>query len=307
MALTIALAVLAALIAAPFAAEALRQPTHRRRTEAPGRFANLPMGWTHFRWWGPGEGPVAVLIHGLTTPSFVWEALAADLAGKGWRVLAYDLFGRGYSEAVPGAQDHAFFLRQLGELLDHEALDGRLTFVGYSMGGAIATAFAARHPDRVQSLVLVAPAGLGHDLGLTERFVQHVPLLGDWLMRLFGGRHFRTELRALAGSRTEVPGLHERQMEETRVRGFLPAVLSSQRHMLSEDRGEDHRAVASAGIPVTAIWAGADVIIPIAAKDRLAALNPSARQVVIEGATHGLPHTHPQAVAAELDAQAATA
>ncbi|MCX7646332.1 MAG: alpha/beta hydrolase [Rhodobacteraceae bacterium] len=293
-----ALAAAAGLVALPFAAETLRRPAHRRRGAAPGRFADLPSGWTHYRWWGAAEGPVAVLIHGLTTPSFVWEGLAPLLAAKGWRCLAYDLHGRGFSAAVPGRQDADFFLRQLRGLLDHQGLGGPVTLVGYSMGGAIATAFAARHPDRVARLVLVAPAGLGHRLSRLERLVERTPLLGDWLMLVFGGINLRANLRRLLGARSSVPDIAARQIAETRARGFLPAVLSSQRHMLAADQSGPHRRIAAAGLPVAAVWGDADAVIPLEAKERLAALNPAARQVVVAGATHGLPHTHPEAVAA---------
>jgi pimeloyl-ACP methyl ester carboxylesterase len=292
----IAALLLAALVAAPILAEALRRPARDRRSEAPGRFADLASGWTHFLWEGPAGGPVVVLIHGLTTPAFVWEAVSARLAARGFRVLRYDLFGRGYSEAAPGRQDSAFFLRQLEELLNHEALGGGLTLVGYSMGGAIAAAFAARHPGRVARLVLVAPAGLGHSLGPLQRFVERVPLIGDGVMRLFGGAKLRAELRPLLASPSAVPDLFRRQLAETRVRGFLPAVLSAQRHMLAEDRAADFAAVAAAGIPVAAVWGAADAVIPLAAKDRLAALVPWVPQEVVPSASHGLPHTHPEAV-----------
>ncbi|MDH3263519.1 MAG: alpha/beta fold hydrolase [Paracoccaceae bacterium] len=291
---------LAALAALPFLAEALRQPAHRRRAEAPGRFADLPSGWTHYRWDGPADGAPVVLIHGLTTPAFVWEGLAPLLAAKGYRVLSYDLFSRGFSEAAPGRQDRGFFLHQLEELLEHESLDGPLTLVGYSMGGEIAAAFAVRHPGRIERLVLIAPAGLGHELRPIEAFVQSTPVLGDWIMWLFGGRKLRNDIRPLVGGPTTVPGIFERQLRETHARGFLPAVLSSQRHMLAEDQSDDHRRLAAAGIPVTAIWGDEDDAIPLSAKDRLAALNPAARQIVVKGATHGLPHTHPETVAAAL-------
>lgn len=298
MALIWAALALAALAALPFVAEALRQPAHARRAQAPGRFADLPSGWTHYRWDGPTEGAPVLLIHGLTTPAFVWEGLAPLLAAKGYRVLSYDLFGRGFSEATPGRQDRDFFLAQLEELLDHESLDGPMTLVGYSMGGQIATAFAVRHPGRVERLVLVAPAGLGHALRPIEAFVQRTPVLGDWVMWLFGSGKLRGDIRPLIGGPTTVPGIFERQMAETRVRGFVPAVLSSQRHMLAEDQSEDHRRLANLEIPVTAIWADGDEVIPLSAKDRLAELNPSARQIVVEGATHGLPHTNPETIAA---------
>ena len=243
-----------------------------------------------------------VLVHGLTTPSYVWDGLLPHLTGLGFRCLTYDLHGRGFSARPPGNQTRAFFLRQLDELLAHECIEGPVTLVGYSMGASIVTAFAADHPDRVARLVLLAPAGLGHDLGRAAAFATHVPVLGDWLMLGPGGWMMRRSLAAQAGVPTSVPGIATRQMDETRRRGFLPAVLSSQRHMLAEDREADHRAVAAAGVPVLAVWGRIDTVIPLAAMDRLAAVNPAARQVVVEGAGHGLPHTHPGEVAGAMRA-----
>ena len=90
------LAGLAALAAAPFAVEWRKPPmSDARRATAPGHFARLSRGGTHYRWYGDRtEGPVAVCVHGLTTPSFVWDGVAADMVAHGWRVLAFDLYGR---------------------------------------------------------------------------------------------------------------------------------------------------------------------------------------------------------------------
>ena len=61
------------------------------RKQADGKFAKLSAGQTHFRWSGGARGPVIVLVHGLTTPSIVWDAITPALTGLGFRVLRYDL------------------------------------------------------------------------------------------------------------------------------------------------------------------------------------------------------------------------
>ena len=53
---------LAVLIAAPFAREAMRRVPDR--ATAPGQFARLSQGVTHYQWGGPVRGPVVVAIHG---------------------------------------------------------------------------------------------------------------------------------------------------------------------------------------------------------------------------------------------------
>ena len=54
---TALLAVFLILAALPVVAELLRWPA--KRGKAPGEFAALPSGVTHYRWHGPEDGPVA--------------------------------------------------------------------------------------------------------------------------------------------------------------------------------------------------------------------------------------------------------
>ena len=113
--------ILAGLIAVPLTIEAMRTPmSEARQDKAPGQIALLSQGRTHYQWLGPERGPVAVCIHGLTTPSFVWRGLARGLALMGFRVLVYDHSGRGYSASASGRQGAAFFLTQYNDLLMHE-------------------------------------------------------------------------------------------------------------------------------------------------------------------------------------------
>ena len=131
------------------------------RQRAPDQFAKLSDGYTHFQWHGPAEGPVLVCVHGLTTPSFVWDQLMPGLTEAGFRVLTYDLYGRGLSDRPKGIQTRSFFMRQLRDLLHQQGVLDGFTLMGYSMGGSIATVFASEEPQRVSQLVLLAPAGMG--------------------------------------------------------------------------------------------------------------------------------------------------
>ena len=300
-----ALAAIAALIAlAPFIRDRMRPAMDAEaRQSAPGHFADLPRGRTHYRLSGPEDGPLVVLIHGLTTPSFVWTPIADHLNGMGFRTLSYDHYGRGYSDRPGGAQDEDFFLSHLDALLDHLDLRGPATVMGYSMGGAIATAWTARHPDRVREMILLAPAGLGHDLGPVARLVANHRWLGRWLMLLTYGRSFRASVEQERGLETShIPNVVPLQLNELSFRGFIPAVASSLHHMLDHDLTEAHRTIAKGDTPVLAIWAAEDDVIPVAGAERLAALNPAARNVIIPEAGHALAYTHSPEVNAALDA-----
>ena len=292
------LAAAIAIVVWPFLTEAIRpRMRDRERALAPGKFADLPRGVTHYRFLGAPNGPLAVCVHGLTTPSFVWEPVAEKLGDMGFRVLVYDLYGRGYSDRPKGAQDAAFFCDQLDALLDELHIDVPFTLLGYSMGGAIATAYAARHPGRIRELVLIAPAGLGHDLGPVADLAANHDKLGKWLALGFYPRALRRATQADRALPSAIPDMVDRQILETRWRGFAPAVLSSLRGIMSEDLEPAHTAIAEAGLPVLAIWGRQDEVIPISGLGKLAEWNRDARQEVIEQAGHALAYTHVDKVA----------
>ncbi|SIO51746.1 Lysophospholipase, alpha-beta hydrolase superfamily [Rhodovulum sp. ES.010] len=291
--MTWAFGLLALAVLAWALAERRRRPMDRAaRAAAPGRIADLPSGGTHYRWDGPTEGPVAVVIHGISIGSSFMDEVAAILAGMGFRVLRYDLYGRGLSDRPGGAQDRAFFVGQLRALLDYLGFDGPVTLVGHSMGGAIATAFAAEASHRVNRLVLLTAAGLGERTPLLFKLVRDVPVVGDWLMRVGGGLAIRRIARTLGRDQGISGEVIEAQCAETRYRGFLPAILSSLRHFLRDDLAVDHRKVARTGLPVLAMWAEEDEVILRSVPGRLAEINRDAMQVVVPGATHALPVTH---------------
>lgn len=105
---------------------------------------------------GDPAGPVIVFSNSLGTDARIWDALLPCLPAS-YGVLLYDKRGHGLSDAAPGPsaiEDHA---ADLVGLLDRLGI-GRAAFVGLSVGGMIAQAIAARHPDRVAALVLCGTA-----------------------------------------------------------------------------------------------------------------------------------------------------
>ncbi len=102
--------------------------------------------------YGPADAPAVLAIHGITSSSRAWLALARHLPDV--RLVAPDLRGRGRScDLTPstGLRQHA---ADLGRLLDALGLD-RVPVVAHSMGAFVAVALAARRPDVVASLLLV--------------------------------------------------------------------------------------------------------------------------------------------------------
>lgn len=108
-----------------------------------------------YRTWGPPEAPPVVLLHALGETSSGWAPVAAALTPT-WRVYAPDLRGHGASD-WPGSYAIEQLTADLAAFLDTLGLD-RVTLGGHSVGGPPAYLYAARHPDRVDRLVLEDPA-----------------------------------------------------------------------------------------------------------------------------------------------------
>lgn len=285
--------ILIAFIAIPLVIERTRDTMDSdARKQAPGDFTTLSQGVTHYSWFGPARGPVVVCVHGLTTPSFVWQGLTKGLALMGFRVLTYDLYGRGYSDKVKGVQDADFFLTQLNDLLADQEVGGDITLIGYSMGGAIATLFAAAYPDRLRQLILLAPAGMGTVAGRMGNFIATTPYVGDWLMLAMYPGRMRKGIQAEKNIPSSVPDIGKLQENELKYRGYLPAVLASLRGVLWRALKDEHTRIHRAGIPVLAIWGREDQVIPLAAVGTLAEWSRHTVQEVVDGAGHGLPYTH---------------
>ena len=287
------LALSAGVAAAPFLVERSRDTmTDGRRGSAPGQFAELSQGVTHFDLSGPDTGPLVVCIHGLTTPSFVWAPLTKGLVALGFRVLVYDLYGRGYSDRPDGLQDKAFFLRQIDDLLSHLHLEEPFHLIGYSMGGAIAAGYTAANPARVRRLVLLAPAGMMVRNTPMVRFLRTRGVAGKWLMLALFPAQLRRGIRAERNTGTAPAEITQGQEAQLEFQGFVPAVLSSLRGILSRPMEGEHLAIRNTGLPVLAIWGSDDTVIPASAMGRLAAWNRDVLHEVIEDAGHGLTYTH---------------
>jgi 3-oxoadipate enol-lactonase len=110
---------------------------------------------TSLRFAASGEaGPRLVFVHELGGSLESWDSVAARLEGD-HRLLRYDLRGASGSSSPLTLADH---VTDLVALVDELGFAAPLHLVSCAAGGLVTLAFARRHPDRVASLVLCAPA-----------------------------------------------------------------------------------------------------------------------------------------------------
>ena len=108
-----------------------------------------------------GTGPPLVLLHGYPDNLQIWCKAAPQLA-EHFEVLAVDWPGLGYSDPWPGGATPMHLADRLRQLLDAWLIE-RASVVGLDMGGQPALAFAARHPQRIQRLVVVNSLVFGEE------------------------------------------------------------------------------------------------------------------------------------------------
>jgi len=201
-----------------------------------------------------GEGPAVVFLHGWGLTARSYASALPLIAATGHRVIAPALPGFGRSDPLEGDYTFDTLTAWLIELLDMLDLHDPVAIVGHSFGGAVATATAWRHPDRVRALVLVN--SIGGSVWKTgrrgERLLADRPLW-DWGLRLpgeFRRRDYRrvlpVVLRDLLGNAMSNPGALRRAADLAR----------------RADLRDELATLAHNGMPVSILWGSEDNVVP---------------------------------------------
>ncbi|MBC7260194.1 MAG: alpha/beta fold hydrolase [Chloroflexi bacterium] len=275
--------------------------THARRVTLPTSGVSLFVYDT-----GPADGMPLILIHGLGNEADTWRYVIPPLAER-FRVVAPDLPGFGRSDKPRRAYTVPFFRDALLELLDVLAIR-RAQLVGHSLGAIIAHFAALTHPDRVERLVLVAGGLLAPSQKLDAATLLFlIPGVGELLYRRFQ-RNPDAAYRSLEPYYSRLDDLpeperaflyrrvNERVRDEAQRRAFFSAFRRLALWLPSQQRGLQE-ALARLTVPTLVIWGEADRVNSVANGQALAAVQPSARLVIVPGAGHNVQEEAPRAVA----------
>lgn len=226
-----------------------------------------------------GDGDDLVLIHGFGSDRLSWAGTSPALMNVA-RVHTLDLPGHGDSLAAPAGEGSPHALAHVvAEALAAHGV-ARAHLVGHSLGGSIAMLMALDQPQRVRSLALIAPAGLGH--AIDHDFLSRYPELAG-----------KEEAEALLQKLVSKPLLINRftiarVLEQLARPGARAALRAIARGVAAhEDQLEEAATrIAGTAIPRLVIFGGADAINP---PDPAALAAFGGRQLVIDAAGH-LPH-----------------
>jgi pimeloyl-ACP methyl ester carboxylesterase len=151
---------------APFRSAAARETYLARHAERSRdwpqpwseRMVPTPLGETYVRVCGPESAPPLVMLPGVGSPSYLLAPQAHGLASR-FRLYAVDnIYDIGRSVASRPLKNADDFAAWLDGLFDALALK-RANVLGLSYGGWVFAQYALRRPERVDKLVLLAPAG----------------------------------------------------------------------------------------------------------------------------------------------------
>ncbi|MEV0116225.1 acetoin dehydrogenase dihydrolipoyllysine-residue acetyltransferase subunit [Streptomyces sp. NPDC050844] len=223
-----------------------------------------------------GAGPEEiVLVHGYGGDKNSWLFVQEPLAAR-HTVYALDLPGHGESGKDVGAGGLDALTDVVAGFLDALGIE-RAHLVGHSLGGAVVTAVAARVPERVRSLTLIAPAGYGPEVDASY-------------LRGFAAAGTRRELRPHLGKLFADEGLVTRQLVDDllkykRLDGVDVALRTLLTTLLDEDDAPalDVRHLLPAALRVVAVWGRDDRVIPASNATSLAG-RASVR--VVDGVGH---------------------
>ncbi len=109
-----------------------------------------------------GEGPLLILLHGITSTSDSWREVMPKLAER-YTVVAPDMIGHGRSAKPRGDYSLGAYAAGVRDLLAVLGFE-RGTVVGHSLGGGIAMQFSYLFPEYVERMALISSGGLGREV-----------------------------------------------------------------------------------------------------------------------------------------------
>jgi pimeloyl-ACP methyl ester carboxylesterase len=248
----------------------------------------------------PGA-PALLLLHGLGH----WTGAAWDrivpLLDPAWRIVAVDLPGFGESARPDVRYDLPFFRAVVADVA-RQSLPERFALAGHSLGGMIAADYAAAHPERVERLILIAPAGFAKVPAIVVR------VLGSKLVRRFFSLEPRPDfvLRTLRQSvhdpahlDADVIAQAQRYAADPDVRrafgGIYSGAMQAMVHLPAL-----HRFFAQYRGPVLAVWGQHDRYIPVKALFDVQRVYPQAELRIFDQSGHVVMDDEPAALATDI-------
>jgi pimeloyl-ACP methyl ester carboxylesterase len=260
--------------------------------EALGQYEEVTLHGHRVGFQAAGDGPLVVLLHGITSTSDAWRSVMPRLAER-YTVVAPDLIGHGRSAKPRGDYSlgaHAAGVRDLLALLGFESG----TVVGHSLGGGIAMQFSYLFPEYVERMALISSGGLGQEV---HPLLRAATLPGsEWVLPLMA-REWSVKAGDAVRSVAAKVGIQAGPDLAEFARGYASLVHEGAREAFIDTMrsviGPDGQKVSALDrlyladqIPTLIVWGADDPVIPVAHGRRAHEIVAHSRYVEIEGSGH---------------------
>ena len=227
-----------------------------------------------------GEGPDLIMAPGFVSHvEHLWDeprlARWLNKLGGFSRVVLFDKRGTGLSDRVAHLPHMDERMDDLRAVMDAVGIE-RASLLGVSEGGSLAALFAASHPERIQSLVLLGSFAQFRRTTTDEAFDRMIRYMDD----AWGTRKI---LRAFAPSKADDAALKQWWGKFERLGASPSAAIALMRMNCEIDISG---ILPSIRIPTLVIHRTKDTLISVEGGRELAAGIPGARLVELPGADH---------------------
>lgn len=222
---------------------------------------------------GDPANPSLILIHGSgpgVTAFANWNGVIPTLAEQ-FHVFAPDMVGFGYTDCPAGLSDITLdvWVSHIACFMDELGIPSA-RFIGNSFGGALTLALAARHPERLEKIVLMGAAGLPFPIS-------------DGLLKVWGYQPSAQAMRDLMETFAYNAGLVTDAIVESRYQASIrPGAQEAFSRLFPEPRQgrldalcttEDQLRALSQ--PTLVVHGREDAIVPLEVSQRFNALIPN--------------------------------
>ncbi len=229
-----------------------------------------PAGPEGFRFQRTGSGDTTVVLWGSAEE---WRPVRDEVARVA-RVVTWTRVPPTGSSSWPIPRTPAETVRALHAAMTHDVPSRSLVLVGHSFAGALARVYAASYTNNIVGLVLVDP--------FQEEFV-------DWLQSHQPENH-KAFLDQMHRGYTSDWESTRAELRAASSFPSIPVIVLSAAHRTIQTGN-----ALEAGLEKSAMAAGSEAVV--AAHREWVSQIPGGRQILVEGASHDIPHEQPQLVA----------
>ncbi|MFV0430126.1 MAG: alpha/beta fold hydrolase [Arachnia sp.] len=235
-----------------------------------------------------GAGEPLLILNGIFMSAASWQPFIEAFSARN-RMVLLDLVDQGRSGRVDHEYTQELQERAVIAVLDHLGVE-RAHLLGISYGGEVAMRLAARHPGRVDRLVLA------NTTAYTSAWLRDIGRSWEFAMASHDGHAFFATCIPVVYSPRFYEANHAwlAAREEMFCQVFTPATYDAfARLTRSAEHHDERERLAGIGAPTLVLSSQFDYVTPLAAQAELVAGIPAAAHVVIQDAGHASMYEKP--------------